>query len=423
MRSKRLAGVLMGVSALAGALAVPVPAWAAEAKPAASVKEPSQAQWKQLDEVAAKHSALGVFGADSGSAPVLMLPANTPAPGRAKSGAESDEKAKVLADVPSGMQVTVKVSRFAKGEVDKIQNEVADDAKWDNGAQKYRQGYAYDGVVDKVVVNTEAPASVRSALQRHLGDKVEVVQTRFEQQYNRFNDGFNDFLGGDSINDGSFNCTSGFKVHVVNPDTGIAADMMTTAGHCFSLNHLVVGANGNNEGWVKRIGSTDLEAFVGYRYGRNIWTGGYASSESSRTVASLQAITYNRQVCVSGQTTYNHCGHPISSINYAFDWTDSTGNRHHSNSWDGFTYAPGGTNAPNYDNGQHTQRGDSGAPVYIPYDVIGANNNTLHYAGIIGSHSGLYEWYNGPCHCTQYRMYGVKANFIHSGWGGYVVTN
>jgi hypothetical protein len=116
-------------------------------------------------------------------------------------------------------------------------------------------------------------------------------------------------------------------------------------------------------------------------------------------------------VCVSGQTTYNHCGHPIASTNYGFSWYDRNGHSHYNNSADGFTYNRGGTN----NNGTLTAAGDSGAPVHVPHDQ--------YTTSATGSHSGLVSWYEGACGCTQYRMYGVKAQFVHDKWGGSVSTS
>ncbi|MFC4508071.1 MULTISPECIES: hypothetical protein [Streptomyces] len=396
--------MLIGVAALTAPLVAPTASWAGETKSAASADKPSQAQWKQLGEVGKKHSALGVFGAEDNADPVLMLP----------EGASAGEKSKALADIPAEIRtkVKVKVSRFKGKEVDTIQKDVMG-AKWNKNAGRYGLGAFYDGETDKVIVNSDAPDSVTASLKGRYGDKVEVVRSRFEQQISRFND-LPQFYGGDSIHTDSWGaCTSGFKVHVTNPETGQAVDMMTTAGHCYNLNELVRGGTNNNMGWVKRFGEADLEAFVGYQYSARFWTGGTASSTASLVTHSLSGMYNGLHVCVSGQTSFNHCGHPITNNNYAFNWTDHNGHQHHTNSWDGFTYGRGGTNYPRYDNGPITQGGDSGAPIYVP-----SGSGT---AAATGTHSGIVSWNCDACSGhTEYRMYGVKANYVHNTWGGYL---
>lgn len=404
MKSKRLARMAIGAAVVAVSLASPTPSWAADEPAAAAAKKPSQAQWEELDKVAKKHSAFGVFGVTSDSGPVLTLPA----------GASADEKVKVVAEVPDGIQVTVKTSKFTKNEVDKIQKGIGE-AKWHKDAKKYGLGAFYDGEKDTVVVNTDAPESIREALKNSYGDKIQVVQSRFEQQATRFDD-YERFYGGASIHNNHGTCTAGWKIRAVNPDNGQSADMLTTAGHCFLNNELVQNSGSNRwMGWVKRFGGTygggDLEAFVGYQYSNHIYTGGYYSSTSNMQTGSLSGMYTGLHVCVSGQTTYNHCGHPIASTNYGFSWYDRNGHSHYNNSADGFTYNRGGTN----NNGTLTAAGDSGAPVHVPHDQ--------YTTSATGSHSGLVSWYEGACGCTQYRMYGVKAQFVHDKWGGSVSTS
>ncbi|MFK0154756.1 hypothetical protein ACIQVK_22095 [Streptomyces sp. NPDC090493] len=408
-RSKHLTGVTIGTLTTAVlCLAIPVSSYATDksASPsAADHKVPDQAQWRHLDSASRSLHALGVFGGNASDL-VLTLPAGTSA----------GEQAKAEADIPEGMKVAVKTSKFTKNEVDSIQKVVIG-AKWNRGAAKYSVGSTYDGTEDKVIVNTDAPASVTASLKRAYGDKIEVRRSRFEQQYNRFNDA-EPFFGGGSIHTDSWgNCTAGWHVRMTNPETSQTADFLTTAGHCYTLHELVKNANGNWAGWVKRFGEFDAEGFVGYRYGSSIWTGGISGSTAASKAVGLSGMYNGLKVCVSGQTSFNHCGHPITATQYAFTWTDHNGHTHHTNASDGFTYARGGTNAPDYNNGTVTQGGDSGAPVYVPY----TNGSAL----ATGSHSGLLTWLDttsGGCHCTQYRMYGVKMQALYDSWGARLVT-
>ncbi|MGW0652924.1 hypothetical protein ACWD4T_29665 [Streptomyces umbrinus] len=402
--------LLATAAALVASLVVPASASAAgtTSAPAASLvslaaavsseeptKKPSQEQWKELDKVAKKHSSLGVFGVQSDSGPVLTLPAGTTA----------EEKAKAVADLPDGVKVTVKTSKFAKGEADKVQKEIMAN-KWHKEAKKYEIGSFYDGEKDKLVVNAEAPESVTAALKSVYGDKIEVLQTRFEQQ-TRFTD-WEPFLGGSSIRGNAANsgvCSSGFKIYSTHPDTGAWTEMMTTAGHCFPFHQLVLNASGTWMGWMKKDSSNDIAAFLGYDYVSGIWTGTFSGSTASRSVKGYSGMWNGLNVCVSGQTSYQHCDHPITATSYAHSWTDPYGQTRVAWANDNFAYSA------HTAYGVHpTQGGDSGAPIHTP-----DGNGTDTWA--TGSHHRLISWYdNSVCGCMQYRMIGVKASFI-TRWG------
>jgi hypothetical protein len=401
MRSKRRAGVLLAsAAAIVASLAGPASSSVAATPDPSAVPSgtPSQAQWKQLDKIAKSQDALGVFGA---STPVVVLPADAP-------GAQ---KATVMADIPTGMKVTVKTSKFTKNELGEMEKVISGN-RWHKDAKKYGQGFSYDGEKDKVVVNTDAPESVTASLKKSYGDKIEVLRSRFEQQADRFHD-VEAFYGGASLDsDRRWGpCTSGWKLRFVNPEDGRAADFLTTAGHCYNLNERIMnenyGALGNWMGWVKKVDDTlDIEAFVGYRYSPHIYTGiKYDSTDAKQASTSLSGMWNGMMVCVSGRTSYKHCNHPITATAYGFNWMDHHGVSHHTASWDGFAYAPGP--GPSYA-GIKTQSGDSGAPVYVdysPYTVLPT-----------GSHAGITSWWDGPCSCTQTRMYAVKMGSVLSKW-------
>ncbi|NEA98941.1 hypothetical protein [Streptomyces sp. SID13726] len=396
----RRVALVASAAVMVASFAIPTSSWAAETpagQAAVSDKEPSQAQWKKLDTTVKKYSGLGVFGDDSGGSQVLRLPAGT-------SVADQD---KAAADVPDGTKVAVKTSRFTENEVDRIQKQVQE-AKWDKDAGKYSLGSFYDGQTDKLMVTTDAPASVTASLKKTFGDKVEVLRSRMEQQYTRFND-VEYFNGGDSLKspNGTGKCTSAWKLDMYDPSQRATATWMTTAGHCYTTGSAVENANGNYMGQVKKLGDFDVEAFTGSRYSGNIFSGGTASSTSIMRTAGSMAPYKGLKVCMSGQTTYNHCGHPVSNISYAFNWNDARGVKHYTSSSAGFTFDRGGTNAPDYDNGPAAAGGDSGAPVYVAY--------TAYDAMAVGSLSGTIQWY-GSCNCLQKRMYGVKLSSVLSAW-------
>ncbi|WEH13055.1 hypothetical protein [Streptomyces sp. VNUA24] len=379
---KRLIGVTL---ASVTAFAFPMTADAtAAASPEVPQKAPSQTQLQQLDRVATAHSALGVFGEAGTSSPLLVLP----------SGTSAAEKAQVKAEIPAGLKVRIKVSKLTRNEVSGVFKTLKE-AKWHKDARKYGVGYTYDGEKDKVVVNLEAPKSAASSLQSRFPDAVETMPGRFTPNNNRFND-YSPFWGGGSINGGGMTCTAGFTVkHKVD-----GQKQMITASHCFDWNTEVRTPTGNSLGRVTRIHQwIDAEAIAGNNYTGRIYTGGYAASESNAWVSNYTDWMYwGRKLCVSGQTTFNHCGHPISYSTYGFCYM-WFGSWHCVDQNDAFLMDRGGTNNPCYCNGNFTKPGDSGAPVYEQ----GAWGDAI----IAGIHHGAAWNYNGAD-----RMINIRAATI-----------
>ncbi|WP_328842705.1 hypothetical protein [Streptomyces sp. NBC_00258] len=395
MRSKRRVGVLLAsaaamVAALAGPVhsAVAFPATPTAASATEPSSEPSQAQWKQLGKAADAHSALGVFG---DSDPVLTLPADTSA----------GEKTKVEAAIPSGMNVAVKTSKFTREKLEKIQKTVTA-RKWHSDADTYSVGVQYDGRKDKVVVDTDAPASATESLRNAYPGAIEVRSARFEPQAGiRFNS-WSPFYGGIAlISPGKGGCTAGFAVR----SRLSGNEYMLTAAHCYDTSAQVYNrrTDWSNGQWVgtvvARWTTFDTETLLGPVYDSYIHTGGYDTSSQTHFVHGTAWVASNLKVCVSGAATYNHCGHPISNTSYSVCWSGTTVCISDGR---GFLYDRGGTNWPSYNNGNRTEVGDSGAPIYT-------TDQTNSAAWIVGMHAGI-VW--SDC-CTPH-MVGVNWNKISS---------
>jgi len=367
--------------------------------------EPSQSQWKQLDHIATTHSALGV--ADSGT--VLRLAAGTTAA----------EKTKVQALLPTGTRTTVRTSQFSKDALSRIQQTVTARA-WNSDADKYGVATSYDATTDKVSVYTDAPASVTNSLRGAYPGAVDVRQARLEPQQSRFADA-QPFWAGSALigteGTSAYKCTAGFAVK--QRSTGHL--YLTTAGHCYSnLTH--VYSRGQNDGfgnWVgqvtRRNQNIDTELMSGNTakpYDSFMFTGGIASSGATMFVHGTEVPDIGTKVCVSGSVSFNHCGHPISDTSYSVCYS---GGINCIKGGKGFLYDRGGTNWPNYDNGEITQGGDSGAPIYTTDD-------TESGAWIVGGHSGLIWKAGGPCHCSTPHMVGVNIAAITQDLGVDVLT-
>jgi len=387
-RKKHLARILTATVAV-GALPMIFGLPSASATPTSS-DTPSQAQWQALDKVATANSALGLYGLTD---TVLMLPAGTPAA----------KKARVEAEIPAGMKVTVRISKFTKAEKDQVVKSVSS-GTWNKTKERLGLVAAYDGQKDKVLVAVEGPRSAAGGLQKRYAGKVEATPGRMTPEWGRYDDAI-PFWGGGSIKAvGGGTCTAGYAVW----DKATNVTKMVTAGHCQLLFGRWQTQAGKDFGTVERRDpNLDAELISGKQYNGTIWTGGTAESDSSLKVTSWSGWTFlGRQLCVSGQTTFNHCGHPVSVNGVAVNYS-AFGQNNTINSDAAYMMDRGGTD-PCHCNGQFTAPGDSGAPVY----ELGWNSDTQNNqaATIMGHHFGA-MWFGGAN-----RMVNVKPGQVLDNW-------
>ncbi len=380
-----------GALAVMVSLGVPGVSSAADASPPPSPSAPqvlSKTQWKQIDTVADKHAALGVFGA---SDPVLALPAGTTPAQR--SAAETA--------LPAGADIDTRISQFTKDQLTKVEGKIME-RKWSADAGKYGVSVQYDAQKDRILVGTDAPSSVTKPLLDAYPGRVEVRGSRLEPASNRFND-WQPFYGGAALVGGNTGlCTSGFAVKFPNSSNSY----MVTAAHCFGFwqniyNKRWNGTAGAEVGKVAfRFADIDTELIGDKGYSAHIYTGGTPDSESKMFVHGTQQARNGLQVCMSGARTYNHCGHPISNTSFSvcYGGTDAC-----IKNGQGFVAERGGTNWPRYDNGTVGIPGDSGSPFYT-------HDSTGSAAWIVGMMSGT-QW---DCCGHPVAMVGVKIGPIMS---------
>lgn len=368
-------------------LAMPMVSASADPEPDPAAQDTavlSQAQTDLLESVATAHSALGVF--DGASTPVVVLPA----------GASTDQKAKAVADVPLGTNAEVTISQFTKDALDTLQK-VVSDRKWNAEAGKYGAGTYYDAKQDKVIVQTDAPASVTdSLLDAHPGE-IELQPARFEAQSSTRYNATSPFYGGAALTNGRGKCTSGVTVKSVF--TGVRE--LTTAAHCYPVLDTIYNRHTNDTtgAWMGYVNRRDTQLDVEFLrdagYDSFLHSGGWERSTSSVFVHAATYARLNMKVCVSGSVSFNHCGHPIVNGSYSVRWTGSDAGIDGGN---GFLYDRGG----NGNQGPLTQGGDSGAPIFV-------TDSTGSAAFIAGLHTGLvWTWDGNVCHCSTPKMVGVK---------------
>ncbi|MFI7301551.1 hypothetical protein [Streptomyces sp. NPDC050121] len=322
---------------------------------------------------------------------------------RLPAGTTAAEKAEAEAKLPTDTGTVVDISRFSQKKLDQIQDKVTA-RDWDSDADKYGVATSYDAATDKMTVYTDAPESVTKSLRDSYPGDLEFRHARLEEQKTRFGDA-QPFWGGSALTGDGIKCTAG--VTVTDPAT--EHTYLTTAGHCYSnLTHVYSrGQNGHAGNWVGQVTRRDrnidtelMYADSASAYGAHLFDGGLPSSGSSVFVHGTSAPRLNTKVCVSGSVSLNHCGHPIIRDRYSICYGSGDCIKY----GQAFVYARGGTNPPNYDNGQITQPGDSGAPIY-------RTDHTGAAAWIVGLHSGV-DYVPGDHHCSCYVKVMVGVNIM-----------
>ncbi|MCL6737988.1 hypothetical protein [Streptomyces neyagawaensis] len=379
---RRLAAVLVAAAATAAvSLASPAVSYADDTDGTAT---PSQDQFKALYDVTQKYHPLGVYGNDDYTLTVVALPADTPP-------ADGSE---MQSEFPAGMNVLGYISQFTKDEEQQLEEEVMAKGWIADSTVEYHIGVSYNAKDDVVEVATDAPESDTQALADAHPGKIEVQRTRFETQENRFNDG-SPYNGGASIVNSSSNATCTAGVPIKHVFTGTR--YMTTAAHCGRLGDVYQQkqSNGNAGAFfgrtISELRGLDTAVMNAGGYRGWIWAGGSSTSTTEKWIEGGTSVWRGMKVCVSGQTTFNHCGHPVSNTRFSASPTITGGN--------GFAYDQGGTRNSNGTwTGRTTDPGDSGAPVY-------ATDSSGSAAFIAGMHSGRFL---NSRNCGCWTMFGPR---------------
>jgi hypothetical protein len=191
---------------------------------------------------------------------------------------------------------------------------------------KYTFGSYVDSATGKIVLDTDAPASLVSSLtnlsgaaaaQRQAASQVQVQRQTTTDSFHRRDD-IPAYYGGGGISSGGGICSSGYAVQ-----NSAGTRFMVTAGHCFANGATVLTESGaNTYGTVsnRRLPTVtgdamDLELVGGVSYWGRVFTGGVTSSTSIPVVAAGSAFEGYNDYCHSGRTTGENCGHTANSIN------------------------------------------------------------------------------------------------------------
>ena len=245
-----------------------------------------------------------------------------------------------------GAAARIEERDIAKAAVDKFQAEVAG-RSFHGDATKYSYASYFDVTTGKLVLDTDAPASVTETLSAEFAGAIEIRAGGVTEDFSRRAD-TSPFWGGSSVKSGGGTCTTGFTVQ---RSTGTR--YLVTAGHCYAVGSNVLTSDGNlSVGTVVQrapIATRDSELIGGKSYGRSIFTGGTNSTTSKIVEQASDPVVNFVGYCRSGQTTGEHCGQKVISVTANF--CPVSGCK---------------TNTIAYNTGGASAGGDSGAPFYIP---------------------------------------------------------
>jgi hypothetical protein len=218
----------------------------------------------------------------------------------------------------AGAKASPAAARALKGIQHRIANYV------DKHGTKYSFATYLDSDTGRIVLDTTAPASVRSGLTR-MSDpakqravaKAQVRRTAISDAWHRRDD-IPSFWGGAGITNSGGICSAGYAVKNV-----WGSVFSVTAGHCFAN-----GANALVESGLRSYGTVsgrrlptvtgqamDMELLGGQSYAGRVYTGGVSSTTSRPVVAAGAASAGYTNYCHSGRTTGENCGHTATSTN------------------------------------------------------------------------------------------------------------
>jgi hypothetical protein len=260
-----------------------------------------------------------------------------------------------------GAPARVEHRRISATTVKSIQDQVARRA-FSAKAKNYNYASYLDLKTGKVVLTTNAPASVTAGLTKQFPGLIEQRNEAVSDNFSRRAD-TSPFWGGSSIKSGGAVCSSGFVVQ----KGGVR--YLATAGHCFGVGAGVLTTDGNlSVGSVVQRGpflpwpfqSFDMELIGGKSYGSSIFVGGTNSSTGRHVNGAADPVVGFTGYCRSGQTSGEQCGQTVTSVNAQV--CTQTGCKSPVIAY----------------SGPVSQPGDSGAPFYV-YSVDGQH---VHIRGM-----------------------------------------
>src|SRR3954454_23487425 len=206
--------------------------------------------------------------------------------------------------------------KIAKKTADGIREEIAG-REFSPEAEKFSYSSHLDLQTGRVVLQTDAPATVTERLVKEHPDEIDLQDGKpVEDLFNRRDD-VPSFWGGAAIQSGGATCSTGFSVRKPS-----GARFITTAAHCYGVGATVRTPTGTFVGNVTQRGTIgsfwfwdnrDVELIGGSSYAPRVYTGGVFSTSSRGVVGAGDPVAGFTGYCSSGQTSGEQCNQTVQS--------------------------------------------------------------------------------------------------------------
>lgn len=250
---------------------------------------------RQATDVAASRGALGAYVDAESDEVVIVVPK-----GRRGSITAAD-----IVGIPG--KVVVQERNLDRGTIDAILGRLE---AMRGEIPEYAYAFGFDPVSGSILIQSEAPRSAFSAIERDFPGVVDYTRGEFHRAH-RSND-TSPYKGGGTIwVNGVKRCTAGFTMRWAS-----GTRRMITAGHCMTDGTV------SSMGQVIRSASTypyyDIEQISGSSYG------GYIYDEDSgwATVMSAGKPTIGGTYCTTGDTTGIYCNWMLRSLGVTICYTE-----------------------------------------------------------------------------------------------------
>jgi hypothetical protein len=208
--------------------------------------------------------------------------------------------------------------KIAKKTADGIREEIAG-REFSPEAAKFSYSSHLDLQTGRVVLQTDAPASVTERLVKEHPDEIDLLEGKPVEDLFHRRDDIPSFWGGAAIQSGGATCSAGFTVSKPS-----GARFMTTAAHCYGVGATVRTPTGTLFGSVTQRGTLgsiwfwdnrDVELIGGQSYAPRVYTGGVFSTSSRGVIGAGDPVAGFTGYCSSGQTSGEQCQQTVQSTN------------------------------------------------------------------------------------------------------------